>query len=53
MRLWLDRLIQKIRLSDEEEDSFVSLVKRMAIEEKINLSCAKILVTAYKKEKKE
>ena len=37
---------------EEEEDSFVSLVKRMAIEEKINLSCAKVLITAYKKEKR-
>ena len=53
MRLRLDRLIQKIELSDEEEeDYFVSLVKRMAIEEKINLSCAKVLITAYKKEKR-
>ncbi|MBU5478210.1 DUF2089 domain-containing protein [Eubacterium sp. MSJ-13] len=53
MRLRLDRLIQKIELSDEEEESsFVSLVKRMAIEEKIDLSCAKVLITAYKKEKK-
>lgn len=53
MRLRLDRLIQKIELSDNEvEDSYISLIKRMAIEEKIDLSSAKVLINAYKKEKR-
>lgn len=54
MRLRLDRLIQKIELSDNDiEDSYISLIKRMAIEEKIDLSSAKVLINAYKKERSD
>lgn len=53
MRLRLDRLIQKIELNDNDnEDSFISLVKRLAIEDKFDVTIAKTLISAYKKEKR-
>lgn len=50
VRLRLDRLIQKIKLSDKEDLSYVSLIKSMAIDGKITLDAAKILIEEYKKE---
>lgn len=52
VRLRLDRLIDKVRLYDKEpDDDMISLIKTMAIEEKISLEDAKILINAYRKEK--
>ena len=49
VRLRLDRLIQKIRLSEQEQvDPYVGLVKRLALEEKLDLDTAKVLIAAYK-----
>ena len=49
VRLRLDRLIQKIRLSDHAEaDPFVSLVKRLAVDDKLDFDTAKILIAAYR-----
>ena len=49
VRLRLDRLIQKIRLSDHAEaDPFVSLVKRLAVDDKLDFDTAKILLAAYR-----
>lgn len=49
VRLRLDRLIQKIRLSDRaEEDPYVLLVKRLAVDEKLDFDTAKILIAAYR-----
>lgn len=53
VRLRLDRLIEKIRLSDKEDLSYVSLIKSMAIDGKITLDAAKILIEEYKKEGEE
>jgi hypothetical protein len=54
VRLRLDRLIQKITINeDTASDPFISLVKRMALNEKIDFDTAKILVSEYKKTKKE
>ena len=50
VRLRLDRLIEKIKLSDKEDLSYVSLIKSMAIDGKITLDAAKILIEKYKKE---
>ena len=48
VRLRLDRLIQKIRLGESEEaDSFVSLVKRLALDDKLDFDTAKLLISAY------
>jgi len=54
VRLRLDRLIQKIRINqDTADDPYIGLIKRMAIQEKLDFDTAKILVAAYKKSKKE
>ncbi len=49
VRLRLDRLIQKIDLSSKtEEDDFIAMVRRMAIDEKLDLEAAKTIISAYK-----
>lgn len=54
VRLRLDRLIQKIRLSEETgQDPYINLIKRMAVNEKLDLDAAKLLISEYKKTKKE
>jgi hypothetical protein len=54
VRLRLDRLIQKIRLTEKaEEDPYVSLVKRLAVDDKLDFDTAKILITEYRKTKEE
>lgn len=53
VRLRLDRLIEKIKLSNKEDLSYVSLIKSMAIDGKITLDAAKILIEEYKKEGEE
>lgn len=53
VRLRLDRLIQKIRLGDQAgHDPYISLVKRLAVEEKLDFDTAKLLIDAYKQEKR-
>lgn len=50
VRLRLDRLIQKIELSQEiTEDSYIKIIKKMAIDEKIAYEDAKLLISEYKK----
>lgn len=52
VRLRLDRLIQKIRLSEEAEaDPYVALVKRLAVEDKLDFDTAKLLISAYREAK--
>ena len=52
VRLPLDRLIQKIRLAETAEaDPYVSLVKRLAVDDKLDFDTAKILITEYRKVK--
>lgn len=54
VRLKLDRLIQKINISEESaSEPYVALIKRMAVNDKIDLETAKILISEYKKVKKE
>lgn len=49
VRLRLDRLIQKIRLSEEENtDPFIATVKRLALDEKLDFDTAKLLINEYK-----
>ena len=50
VRLWLDRLIQKIRLTEEQAaDPYVALIKRLAGEEKLDFDTAKLLIQQYRK----
>ena len=50
VRLRLDRLIQKIRISESaESDPYIALVKRLALNDKLDFDTAKILIAEYKK----
>ena len=50
VRLRLDRLIQKIRLTEElAADPYVALIKRLAVEEKLDFDTAKLLIQQYRK----
>lgn len=52
VRLRLDRLIQKIQISeDNANEPYISLIKRLAVNEKFDFQTAKILVSEYKKMK--
>ncbi len=54
VRVRLNRLIEKIQLMDTDaEDSYISLIKRMVIDEQIEFDAAKILIAEYKKQKGE
>ena len=54
VRLRLDRLIQKIQISeDQEADPYIGLIKRLTIEDKLDVDAAKTLIREYKKARKE
>ena len=54
VRLRLDRLIQKIQISESNvNEPYISLIKRFAIDEKLDFDTAKILISEYKKTKGE
>ena len=50
VRLRLDRHIQKIRLSDDRAaDPYVALIKRLAVNDKVDFEAAKLLISEYRK----
>ncbi|MCI9027366.1 MAG: DUF2089 domain-containing protein [Lawsonibacter sp.] len=50
VRLRLDRLIQKIRMvEDTAADPYIAVIKRLAMNEKLDLDTAKVLIAEYKK----
>lgn len=52
VRLKLDKLIQKIELSDQqEEEPFQTFIKGLAVDSRIDVETAKIIIEKYKKEK--
>ena len=54
VRLRLDRLIQKIQLTETAEaDPYVSLIKRLAVDDKLDFETAKLLIDTYRKTKEE
>jgi len=54
VRLRLDRLIQKIKIEDETpNEKFITLIKKLALDEKIDFPTAKVLITEYKKKMNE
>lgn len=54
VRLRLDRLIQKVRLGeDHAQDPYVALVKRLAVNDKLDFDTAKTLIGAYRRQQKE
>ncbi|MFB0972861.1 MAG: DUF2089 family protein [Neofamilia sp.] len=52
VRLRLDRLIQKIEINEStEQDSYVNLIKPLALDDKLDFETSKILVKEYKKQR--
>lgn len=52
VRLRLDKLIQKIQIGEETAgEPYIALIKRMAVNDKIDFDTAKILISEYKKMK--
>ena len=54
VRLRLDKLIQKIVMADEiENEPYINLIKRLAVDDKIDFEVAKILISEYRNHIKE
>ena len=54
VRLRLDKLIQKIEIGDQqEEEPFQTFIKGLAVDSRIDLDTAKIIIEKYKKEKEK
>ena len=52
VRLRLDKLIQKVSLSEQkEEEPFLAFIKGLAVDARIDLETAKMIMEKYKKEK--
>ena len=50
VRLRLDRLIQKIKLTENAAaDPYIATIKRLAVNEKLDLDTARVLIAEYKK----
>ena len=50
VRLRLDKLIQKIQISEDiSNEPYVTLIKRLAINDKLDFDTAKLLISEYKK----
>ena len=51
VRLRLDRLIQKMRAADvQEQQPYIQLIKRLAIDDKMDVDTAKLLIEEYRKQ---
>ncbi|KPU45102.1 hypothetical protein OXPF_15800 [Oxobacter pfennigii] len=54
VRLRLDKLIQKIQISDDTaREPYIALIKRLAVNDKLDFDTAKLLISEYKKMKGE
>lgn len=54
VRLRLDKLIQKINLNEQvENEPFITLIKKMVVDERLDYDVAKILITEYRKNLKK
>lgn len=54
VRLRLDKLIQKIELNDhKEEEPFPAFIKGLAVDSRIDLETAKLIIDKYKQEKEK
>ncbi|MDR0326088.1 MAG: DUF2089 domain-containing protein [Oscillospiraceae bacterium] len=50
VRLRLDKLIQKIQISEDVTgEPYIALIKRLAVNEKLDFDTAKVLISEYKK----
>ncbi|MCJ7842118.1 DUF2089 domain-containing protein [Lederbergia sp. NSJ-179] len=54
VRIKLDRLIEKIKLADTaDNEEFIQFIKRLTIDDRINLEEAKLIIERYKQERNE
>ena len=54
VRLRLDRLIKRIQMAEQaEQEPYIALIKRLAIDDKLDYDTAKLLIAEYKKMDKE
>ncbi|ACQ53197.1 DUF2089 family protein [Clostridium botulinum] len=54
VRLRLDKLIQKVEINDKKlNEPFISFIKELSLDEKIDLDTAKLIINEYKREKEE
>ena len=54
VRLRLDRLIQKIQISEHTAaEPYIALIKRLTVNDKMDVDTAKLLIHEYKKLHKE
>lgn len=54
VRLRLDRLIRKIRLAEQgPRDPYVSLVKNLAVDGRLDVETARLLIQAYRTQKED
>lgn len=54
VRLRLDKLIQKIQISeDTSAEPYIAFVKRLVVNDKIDFDVAKMLISEYKKVRRE
>lgn len=54
VRLRLDKLIQKIELNERrEEEPFSAFIKGLAVDSRIDLETAKMIIDKYKKEQED
>nr|WP_093192408.1 DUF2089 family protein [Salimicrobium halophilum] len=52
VRVKLDKLIQKIEMNDTlENEEFISFIKQLSIDDRINIEEAKLIIDKYKQEK--
>lgn len=52
VRSRLNQIIRKIEATnDRDDDSYVNLIRRLSIEDKIDFEAASLLIHAYRKEK--
>lgn len=50
VRLRLDNLIDKIKISDSsEKDPYILLIKRLALDDRLDFETTKLLINEYKK----
>ena len=54
VRLRLDRLSEKINAQEQEDSApYVKLIKKLALEDRIDFDAAKLLISTYRREKNE
>lgn len=54
VRLRLDKIIQKIKIGEDTyKEPYISLIKQLAVNDKLDFDTAKLLINEYKKTKKE